>query len=422
MTDGGSVLQRIVLGLAATLTAGVLAASSAFAADPIKIGFSMAQSGPLAGSGKSALLAMKIWAEDQNAKGGLLGRPVELVYYDDQSNPANVPPIYTKLLDVDKVDLINSGYATPIIAAALPIAMQHDMVLIGLFGLANNAKLQYDKYFGMAPVGEDPVNVAIKPFFDVADTLNPKPVTIAVITPDIQFGRAVLAGVRNAAQMRGMKVVYDRSFPPSMTDFSTIVREVQATNPDLVVVGTQPGQSINVARAIAEVGLNAQMIGGGMTGLQTTDSETILGPQLNGLVNFAYWLPAPKLQAPGSMEFLSKYQARAKSEGVDPIGYYVAPWAYSDLQILGAAVEGTKSLAGDKLGPYIHANTFKTIVGEVQFGAGGEWAKPRQFLIQFQNVKSKDPSEFTGTDRLVVVGPPELQTGELIAPFAKARQ
>jgi branched-chain amino acid transport system substrate-binding protein len=422
MMDRGSVLGQIVLGLAATLTAGVFAASSAFADDPVKIGFSMAQSGPLAGSGKSALLAMKIWAEDQNAKGGLLGRRVELVYYDDQSNPANVPPIYTKLLDVDKVDLINSGYATPIIAAALPIAMQHDMVLIGLFGLANNAKLQYDKYFGMAPVGEDPVKIAGKPFFDVADTLNPKPATIAVITPDIQFGHAVLEGARNAAQTRGMKVVYDRTFPPTMTDFSTVVREVQATNPDLVLVGTQPGQSINVARAIAEVGLNAQMIGGGMTGLQTTDSETILGPQINGLVNFAFWLPSPKLQFPGSMEFLSKYQARAKSEGVDPIGYYVAPWAYSDLQILGAAVEGTKSFEGDKLGPYIHGNTFKTIVGDVQFGPGGEWAKPRQFLIQFQNVKSKDPSEFTGTDHLVVVGPPELKTGELITPFAKARQ
>ena len=99
-----------------------------------------------------------------------------------------------------------------------------------------------------------------------------------------------------------------------------------------------------------------------------------------------------------------------------------APGAYADLQILAAAVEGTKSLEGDTLGPYIHANTFKTIIGDVQFGPGGEWAKPRQFLIQFQNGKSKDVSEFTGTDHLVVVGPPEMKTGELNAPFAKARQ
>ena len=421
MSEHLGLVRSTLLGAAVALAAARLTLSTAVADEPIKIGFSMAQSGPLAGSGKSALLAMKIWAEDQNAKGGLLGRPVKLVYYDDQSTPANVPPIYTKLIDVDKVDLIVSGYATPIIAAALPIAMQHDMTLMGLFGLGNNIKLKYDKYFGVAPIGEDPANTAVKPFFDVVDTMNPKPATIAVITPEIQFGHAVLEGVRNAASKRGMKVVYDRTFPPSMTDFSTVVREVQAVTPDLVMVGTQPGQTINVARAIAEVGLDARLIGGAMTGLQTTDTETILGPQINGLVNFAYWLPAPKLQYPGSMEFLSKYQARAKSEGVDPIGYYVAPWAYADLQMLGEAVEGTKSFEGDKLAAYLHSTKLKTIVGEVEYGPGGEWAHPRQFLIQFQNVKSKAASEFVGTDHIVVIGPEELKSGDLITPFVKAR-
>ena len=87
MGQGKTSLGRIVGLLVGAFAAGLLAASSALAADPLKIGFSMAQSGPLAGSGKSALLAMRIWAEDQNAKGGLLGRPVQLVYYDDQSTP-----------------------------------------------------------------------------------------------------------------------------------------------------------------------------------------------------------------------------------------------------------------------------------------------------------------------------------------------
>jgi branched-chain amino acid transport system substrate-binding protein len=319
------------------------------------------------------------------------------------------------------VDLINSGYGTPIIAAALPIAMQHDMVFPGLFGLANNAKLKYDKYFGIAPVGENPALASAEPIFDLADTLQPKPSTIAVVTPDIQFGHSVLEGARALAKARGMTVVYDRTFPPSMTDFSTVIREVQASNPDVVLIGTQPGQTINVARAISEVGLKAAMIGGAMTGLQTTDTETILGPQINGFVNFAYWLPAPKLQFPGSMDFIAKYQARAKADGVDPIGYYVAPWAYADLQMLGAAVEATQSLDGLKLGPYMHATTFHTIVGDIAFGPGGEWAKPRQYMIQFQNVQGKDPSQFVGTDHLVLVGPADARTGDLIYPFEKAR-
>ena len=80
--------------------------------EPIKIGFSMSLTGPLAANGKQALLGAKIWEEEINAKGGLLGRPVKLIYYDDQSNPSTVPGIYTKLLDVDKVDLVVGGYAT----------------------------------------------------------------------------------------------------------------------------------------------------------------------------------------------------------------------------------------------------------------------------------------------------------------------
>src|SRR6187399_517347 len=108
--------------------------------EPVKIGFSMALTGGLAPNGKQALLGMKIWEEEINAKGGLLGRPVKLVYYDDQSNPSTVPGIYTKLMDVDKVNLVVGGYATNMVAPAMPIMMQKGKVFIGLFGLAVNSE------------------------------------------------------------------------------------------------------------------------------------------------------------------------------------------------------------------------------------------------------------------------------------------
>jgi branched-chain amino acid transport system substrate-binding protein len=403
-------------------TALMASATLTRAEEPIKIGMGIAQTGPLAGSGKSAILSMNIWVEDTNAKGGLLGRPVKLIYYDDQSNPANVPSIYTKLIDIDKVDLIVSGYATPIIAAAMPIAMQHNMVLMGLFGLADNARFHYDKYFGIAPIGENPSQSSTKPIFDLAMKLNPKPKTVAVITPELEFGHAVLEGVRQNAKELGLTVVYDRTFPPATTDLTTVVREVQASHPDLVVVGTQPGQTISAVRAVSEVGLKAMMIGGAMTGLQTSPTESLLGPQLNGFVNFNYWLPSPKMQYPGVMEFLGKYQARAEKEGVDPLGYYIGPWAYADLQILGQAVEATKSLDGAKLGPYIHATNFKTVVGDVKFGPGGEWEKPRILMAQFQHVSGNDIAQFKGSDKLVVVDPPEYKAGDMIYPFQDARQ
>src|SRR6185437_12234495 len=220
-------IKSIVRAAASLVFAAVLSlvgtAAPAQAADPIKIGFSVALTGGLAPNGKSALLAMKIWEEDQNAKGGLLNRPVKLIYYDDQSNPANVPMIYTKLLDVDKVDLVIGPYATAMIAPGMPIVMAHNMVYIGLLGTAVNADFHYPKYFSMIPAGPHPKRAFTKPFFDVAMAQTPKPKTIAIVAADQEFAHNAADGARRNAKEAGLKIVYDRSYPPSTTDFSPIV-------------------------------------------------------------------------------------------------------------------------------------------------------------------------------------------------------
>src|ERR1700726_2429525 len=143
---------------AAALLARVLfaAPASAQSGEPIKIGYSMALTGGLAPNGKSALLAQKIWEEEVNAKGGMLGRPVKLVYYDDQTNPSTVPGIYTKLMDVDKVELVIGGYGTNMLAPAMPVVMQRKKVFIGLLGLGVNSEFNYSNYFVMIPSGPDP--------------------------------------------------------------------------------------------------------------------------------------------------------------------------------------------------------------------------------------------------------------------------
>src|SRR5258708_23145210 len=105
------------------------AQAQALSGEPLKIGYGISQTGGLAPNGKSALLAQKIWEEDINAKGGLLGRPVKLIHYDDQSNPATVPAIYQKLLDVDKVDIVIGGYGTNQLAAAMPVVIQKNKML-----------------------------------------------------------------------------------------------------------------------------------------------------------------------------------------------------------------------------------------------------------------------------------------------------
>ena len=187
------------------LLAGALFAASAAAqiGEPIKIGYSMALTGGLASNGRSALLAQKIWEEDTNAKGGLLGRPVKLIYYDDQTNPATVPGIYAKLLDVDKVDLIIGPYATNLQAPAIPIAMQRKKVLIGLLGTAVNSTFNYPSYFSMAPNGPDPKLSYTKGFIDLAMRQNPKPQTVAIVAADGEFALNVSEGARQNVKAAG---------------------------------------------------------------------------------------------------------------------------------------------------------------------------------------------------------------------------
>jgi branched-chain amino acid transport system substrate-binding protein len=193
--------------LAAVFGLSGLAVAFAQSGEPIKIGFGMALTGPLAANGKSSLLAMKIWEEDVNAKGGLLGRPVKLIYYDDQSNPSTVPSIYTKLLDVDKVEFAISGYASTQIAPAMPVMMQKKRIFISLFGTGINDEFKYDRYFSMIPNGPTPKPAFTRGFFKVAEVQNPKPETIALAAADAEFGRNACEGARENAKASGFKIV-----------------------------------------------------------------------------------------------------------------------------------------------------------------------------------------------------------------------
>ena len=158
-----------------------------------------------------------------------------------------------------------------------------------------------------------------------------------------------------------------------------------------------------------------------MVGLQATAIKAQLGPLLNGWVNYDFWLPVPKMHFAGVDELMKTYQSRAQQEGVDPLGYYMAPWAYAQLQVLQQAVEATKSLDDAKLGAYIRATTFKTVVGDVKFGPKGEWAQSRVLQVQFQNVKGNDVDQFRDVTTQVVVAPADYGSGKLIYPYEKAK-
>jgi len=405
--------------IAIALVSGSLVSTAAQAAKPIKIGFSMALTGGLAGAGKAALIAMEIWRDDINKKGGLLGRPVELVYYDDATNPATVPGIYTKLLDVDKVDLVVSSYGTNEIAPAMPIVMRKKLVFPSLFGLAVNDEFNYDRYFQIMPAGPEPKLDWSRGYFQLAKEQTPRPKTVAIIAADAEFALNAAAGARANAKALGFDVVYDKTFPPSTTDYTPIVRAIQAANPDIVYVATYPPQSVGMVKAAHEVGLKVKMFGGCMVGLQFAAIQQNLGPLLDNIVNYHFWVPAPTLDFPGINEFLKKYEEAAKGKGVDPLGQYLPPYAYAYMQVLGDSVEATKGLNQAKLAAYMHSHTFDTVVGKVKFAKNGEWAKTRVLQVQFRNVKPNDLEQFRDPGTQVVLYPPQWKSGKMAYPYSE---
>ncbi|HJU15302.1 MAG TPA: amino acid ABC transporter substrate-binding protein [Stellaceae bacterium] len=417
MRRSGAAAACLAASIALMLTAG-----PARAAQPITIGFGMALSGGLAAAGKSALLAMQIWAADTNAKGGLLGRPVKLIYYDDQSNPPTVPGIYTKLIDVDKADFIVSGYGTNMTAPAMPVAIAHNRLFLGLFALAVNSEFHYPRYFSMLPAGPDPKHAFSEPFFQVIMKGKPAPKTLAIVGADAEYPRNALEGARDIAKEDGLKIVYDKTYPPSTADYTPIIQAIQATHPDAVFVASYPPDSAGMLRAAIEVGLKTRYFGGGMVGFQYTTFKEQFGPKLNGILDYDWWIPAPTMQFPGIMDFLKKYQAKAPAEGVDPLGWYLPPFAYAELQVLADAVEATKSLDQNKVADYIRTHPFKTIVGDIRFGKDGEWSKPRVLEVQWQNITSNKLADFKNTKTEAILEPAQYRTGTVEAPYLSIKK
>jgi branched-chain amino acid transport system substrate-binding protein len=411
-------------GIGAALVSPALAAVPAFAqgAAPIKIGFGMALTGPLAPNGQQALLGSQIWAEEINAKGGLLGRQVQLIHYDDQSNPSTIPGIYTKLLDVDKADVLISGYATNMVAPAIPVVMQKNKLFVSLFALDANAEFKYPRYFSFIPTGgPDPKAVLTEGFFQVAAAQKPKPQTVAIAGDDAEFSHNAMEGARTNAKKYGFKIVYDKNYPPNTTDYSPIVRAIQASNADLVCICSYPLSSVGIAQSVSELGLKPKMFGGGMVGLQAVAIKNKLKGKLNGIVNYENWVPSAKLMAPAAA-FFKKYQARAPGLGIDPLGYYLGGWGYARMQLLEQAINATKSVDDGKLANYFSKNAFNTImIDGLRFGKNGEWVKARQLQVQYHDVTDAANLEtWRGMSYQTVLTPPEDATGKVIYPFANA--
>jgi branched-chain amino acid transport system substrate-binding protein len=159
-----------------------------------------------------------------------------------------------------------------------------------------------------------------------------------------------------------------------------------------------------------------------MIGPQSGAVKAELGPLLNGIVNYEYWLPVPQMNFPGVAAMIAKYQSRAAAEDADPLGHYVGPQAYAQMQVVEQAIKATGGTDDEKLISYTKKNAFQTVVGEVRFGAGGEWASPRVLQVQFRNIVGNGIDQFRTSSTQVVVAPDSVASGSLLYPYAAAKK
>src|SRR5712672_3387305 len=257
---GGLMKRRTLLGASIAVIMAGLTSGAAAQQPPIKIGMSMAQTGGLAGGGKASLLGIEIWRDDVNAKGGLLGRKVELVVYDDKSSASETPAIYSKLLDVDKVDLLFAPYATVPTAQKMPLIKNRGMLLIGNFSFQVNSKVQHDMWFNNAPWG--PPDSWPDSFLDIAQKAGAK--SVAFLSADQEFAQNLVVIAREVAKKRNMPIVFDQAYPPNTVEFSSIIRALKAAKPAVVYVASYPPDSAGILRAVNEIGIgdNVKIFGG----------------------------------------------------------------------------------------------------------------------------------------------------------------
>jgi len=412
------ISRRTMLAVASSITLAVFSGIS-LAQGPVKVGMSMPQTGSLGAGGKAALLALQIWVEDVNKRGGLLGRKVDFIVYDDQTNPALTPSIYTKLLDVDKVDLLIAPYGTVPTAPIMPLVKQRGLLLMGNFSFQANRAVRHDMWFNNAPWND--ARSWSQGFFEAAEKLGGAK-TIAFLAADQEFAQNLANGAKQIAKSKDLKTVYEQNYPPATVDFSSMIRAVRAAKPDIVYVMSYPNDSVAIIRAVNEIGVGSQvkLFGGGMVGLQFTPIMESLGHLLNGVVNYNSYVPGVKY--PGIEEFLKRYSERAAKEKVDPLGFYLPPFNYAIGQILEQAVAATKSLDHKTLAAWLHKNEVNTIVGPIRWDANGEWENPRVIMAQFRGVADKNVEQFRQPSKQVVLFPPQFKTGEVMGPFEKVRK
>jgi ABC-type branched-subunit amino acid transport system substrate-binding protein len=374
-------------------------AAAAPSGPPVRIGSTLALTGPLAATAMLHKLVGEIYVEQLNQRNGLLGRPVEWVLKDDQSKPDLARTLYEQLITVDKVDLLLGPYATGNILSAMGVAQRYDKVLIHhTFGIPNLAK--YDKQFPTWSLGPDPATTFPTTLLNALAASPKPPKTIAVVTskfPSVQF---MSMGAREIAKKRGLNEVLFLEWEFGNRDFGPIASRVKDANPDFLWVGAIGLEGNQLLEALKKIDYAPQE----HFYMYPAPGPMTKAPEAkNALAATIFEEHPPFTNNPKAAEFVKLYNDRAAKAGLQDTSVETqAAASYTAWQLLEAAVTATNSLDDKAIAQWIRTNRVDTIQGKLRFDGPSNYGDDLMRVKQVQN------------GRWVVVWPPEVA-----APGAK---
>jgi branched-chain amino acid transport system substrate-binding protein len=364
-------LGALVVALA--VVAGSLPAT---AQGPIKIGASLSLTGTYAKLGKNQHEGYQLCQKDLNARGGLLGRKIEFVVYDDQSLPATAVRLYEKLITEDKVDSVMGPYSSPVTEAVANVTEKYKKVLVSPLAATTSIfkKTPRRQYIFMVI---SPAEAYLEGLVDMAAKRGLK--TVAVVNEDTLFSKAAASGAVELAKKKGLQVVYQEAYPKGNTDFSALLTKVKAANPDVIAAATYFDDAVALTRQMRELSVNPKMYGVTVGGDLPEFYDT-LKQNAEFIYGATQW--EPTLPYPGNQEFFETYK---KEFGHEP-SYHSAA-GYAGCLIYAEAAKRAGSLDADKVREQLLKLETKTAFGEYKVDADGFQVAHKMVMFQWQGEK-----------------------------------
>jgi branched-chain amino acid transport system substrate-binding protein len=387
-------MKRPALMAVGITALGVLGASLlADAQGPIRIGASLSLTGTYAKLGKNQHEGYLLCQKDLNAKGGLLGRKVDLVVYDDQSMPPTAVRLYEKLITEDKVDGVMGPYSSPVTEAAANVTEKYKKVMVSPLAATTSIfkKEPRRKYIFMVV---SPAEVYLEGLVDMAAKRGLK--TMVVINEDTLFSKAAAAGAIELAKKKGMQVVFTEAYPKGNTDFSGMLTKIKATNADVIAAATYFDDAVALTRQMRELNVNPKMYGVTVGGDLPEFYDTLKG-SAEYIYGATQWEPV--LNYPGNKEWFEAYRAEFKHEP----SYHSAA-GYSGCMVYAEGVKRAGSIDADKVREQLLKLEMRTMFGDYKVDADGFQVAHKMVTFQWQKEKK------------VVVWPDDLAQGKIAFP------